>query len=94
MICREVCNSFGYRDSSGDMFAYAIIPVASKFNHNCRPNVLRQQEGPNFRFVSARAIGEGEEALISYAPPDATPEERRELFSNFLFICTCDLCQS
>ena len=92
MICREECNSFGYRDSSNELFAYGLLPLASKFNHSCVPNISKRSQGRIHIFQATTPIEKGSECLISYAPLDATVKERQKHLEGFLFQCSCERC--
>eukprot|EP00048_Salpingoeca_helianthica_P015596 m.227582 g.227582 ORF g.227582 m.227582 type:complete len:417 (+) comp17252_c0_seq1:526-1776(+) len=94
MICREECNSFGYRDSSGELFAYAMLPTASKFNHSCAPNIIKQAHGRTYRFLATCAIPIDTECCISYAPVEDSLRERTAHLQGFLFTCECPRCVS
>ena len=93
MICREECNSFGYRDDSNELYAYALIPLASKFNHSCDPNIVKVASGGRFSFLSNRDIKAGSDCFISYAPLDVPVKERHEILSGFMFVCSCYVCE-
>ncbi|KAF9129237.1 hypothetical protein BGW39_004325 [Mortierella sp. 14UC] len=43
ILYREVANSFGIRDASDELLAFAVFPRACFFNHSCRPNILKKR---------------------------------------------------
>ncbi|GJJ69700.1 hypothetical protein EMPS_02048 [Entomortierella parvispora] len=93
ILYREVANSFGIRDSSDELLAFAIFPRASYFNHSCRPNVEKRRVGRHFEYWSTTTIGENEECCISYG--DINPgriERQRRLEDMYFFRCNCLRC--
>ncbi|KAG0044974.1 hypothetical protein BGZ83_009750 [Gryganskiella cystojenkinii] len=93
MLYREVANSFGIRDSSDELLAFAIFPLASYFNHSCRPNVEKRRVGRHFEYWTTVPIEQDEECCISYG--DIGPgriERQKRLEDAYFFHCNCVRC--
>jgi hypothetical protein len=78
----------------------AYFVLGSLFNHSCAPTVAYSrcaweegQEAPRMRFVAARGIARGEEAVHSYIESSAGAEARRKkLLLTYRFRCGCSRC--
>ena len=78
----------------------AYFVLGSLFNHACAPNVAYSrcaweegQEAPRMRFVAARGIARGEEAVHSYIDASGSAEARRKkLLLTYRFRCACSKC--
>lgn len=69
----------------------AVFLGGSRFNHACRPNVVRVAEGRRMHFITSRNVEAGEELCVSYVPPRA--EQKREtLQKDYGFVCKCGHC--
>lgn len=84
-------NSFECLDNK-----YAVFQIASRFNHDCSPNVSRGFTKEGFMvLVARRDIVQGEELTINYSHDSGTTEERRRiLMEGWRFKCLCGACAS
>ncbi|KAG0039965.1 hypothetical protein BGZ82_005936 [Podila clonocystis] len=108
ILYREVANSFGIRDASGELLGFAVFPRACFFNHSCFPNVQKkratgspskEQDGEEnqrvrqMEYWSTRYIQQGEECCISYGDISKNREERQQrLEEMYFFRCSCPRC--
>ncbi|RYP51773.1 hypothetical protein DL768_002959 [Monosporascus sp. mg162] len=80
----------GKNESSSHLSSY---PEASRFNHDCRPNVHYRIINTTHTTIAARDISPGEELSISYTGLRLPRHERQSrLSSNWGFNCTCSHC--
>ena len=77
---------FGHLTSTG------LFPLASGFNHDCRPNVQRSSIGGWLVFRAMRDVKEGEEFTISYIESEflLEPTFIRQAELDRDFVCACD----
>ena len=93
LACMDECNSIGFWDGSRDMYAFALAPTGSYFNHSCDPNVKKFTEGRNIVFRALKDVLPGEELAICYAwVDDGVLARRKTLVEGFCFDCTCERC--
>eukprot|EP00811_Abedinium_folium_P002907 NODE_12676_length_1210_cov_2.941828.p1 GENE.NODE_12676_length_1210_cov_2.941828~~NODE_12676_length_1210_cov_2.941828.p1 ORF type:complete len:288 (-),score=81.77 NODE_12676_length_1210_cov_2.941828:278-1141(-) len=74
---------------------FALSPSVAFTNHSCVPNVdvVRLDSG-ELEVVALRAIGTGEEILMSYIEEeDPTASRRRDLLKSYGFLCRCPRCE-
>lgn len=75
----------------------SVFALSARFNHSCVPNVSHRWSNATGRLVmkAARDIRMGEELTIAYRAQDLPREERRrQLRTEFGFMCECDLCSA
>ena len=70
----------------------AVFAAGSRFNHCCRPNVVRVRRGRATHFVLCRPAATGEELCISYVPPRMA-DKRAALLHDYGFECGCGQCE-
>ena len=110
-VCRELAarashNAFSIRPTrdgghSGEFLGWGIWPEASLCNHSCGPNLRKERQGRQWRFVAAdspesRPIKRGDELCITYLGGDEwdldTSERRKRLRNEWGFECNCRRC--
>jgi hypothetical protein len=69
----------------------AVFDVGSRFNHSCRPNVVRLRRGRKMHYIASRRVAKGDELCISYVPPRMA-EKREALLKDYGFACACGQC--
>ncbi|KIW78123.1 hypothetical protein Z517_07956 [Fonsecaea pedrosoi CBS 271.37] len=83
-------------DVSGSGTAHlAVIPEASRMNHDCAPNAIFYINASTLAHVvrATRPIRKGEEITIAYTNPLAPRAVRQKYLSDaFHFTCTCSRC--
>jgi hypothetical protein len=88
-------NSFniGEEDEDGVVMS-AIFPLASRFNHECKPNVAQtwNENIKSLTIHAVRAVKEGEELCGSYVPLCRPSAARREELRAYGFECKCRVC--
>ncbi|KAG0204186.1 hypothetical protein BGX33_008667 [Mortierella sp. NVP41] len=97
ILYREVANSFGIRDSSDELLGFAVFPLASFFNHSCRPNIQKKRRSGGrarqMEYWSTKVIQAGEECCISYGNISTGWEVRQaRLEDMYFFRCSCPRC--
>ena len=70
----------------------AVFAVGSRFNHSCRPNVVRIRSGRAMLFVASQSVSPGEELCIAYVPPRMA-DKRAALLQDYGFVCACGQCE-
>jgi hypothetical protein len=109
VLFRERANSFGIWEAGSDdpqtpgfeerdLLGIALYPLATFFNHSCRPN-LYKASSPGIRgaarFMALREISVGDELTIGYCGLRDTLAERQEfLLQNYFFVCACFRCEA
>lgn len=86
-------NNFSIDDI--DMFAIGegTYPIASLFNHSCRPNAVVMFEGALASIHAIEDIPENTEIFISYVDAAHSREHRQKsLREKYYFTCQCERC--
>eukprot|EP00933_Yihiella_yeosuensis_P003093 TRINITY_DN10547_c0_g1_i2.p1 TRINITY_DN10547_c0_g1~~TRINITY_DN10547_c0_g1_i2.p1 ORF type:complete len:377 (-),score=63.87 TRINITY_DN10547_c0_g1_i2:69-1199(-) len=76
-------------------FDVALLPLVSRFNHSCSPNLEQSwdEDAGEAHLIAAEEIPAGEELTISYIELRLPREERRQrLRENYGFECHCSAC--
>ncbi|KAL2071185.1 hypothetical protein VTL71DRAFT_12420 [Oculimacula yallundae] len=75
--------------------AAMLFDIASRFNHDCRPNVSRGFSKEDYIvFRAARDIEKGEELTVNYIlRPGSRQERQAEFRARFGFTCSCECCR-
>ncbi|KAI1101873.1 SET domain-containing protein [Jackrogersella minutella] len=73
-----------------------IFPLASRINHDCRPNVFWRYSIRTLtvQVIAMRDIKVGDEITQSYVPLGLSYSDREEDLNHWGFRCTCSLCAS
>eukprot|EP01137_Pigoraptor_chileana_P028474 Opistho-2@12473 len=94
VVCREECNSFGFWDRDGEMYAYGLFPFASYFNHSCVPNAVKLVRGRMVMFRATAPIMAGDEICLSYVQvTDSCDARNSKLLEMYRFECGCERCR-
>lgn len=87
------CNSFNLWDQNYERIGMGVYKNASKLNHSCIPNLVREQHGKTLVFSALAHIYTGNELTFSYVPVTYYRECRRNLlYKYFQFNCQCERC--
>ncbi|KAK0716942.1 hypothetical protein B0T26DRAFT_613909, partial [Lasiosphaeria miniovina] len=86
-------NAYCIPATSGTPCYFALYPLSSFFNHDCRPNVTYYiNKGWAFNASTNRDIGIGEELCVSYVSLWEPSWIRRTTIRSWGFRCQCKLC--
>eukprot|EP01138_Halocafeteria_seosinensis_P000816 gb/GECG01000837.1/.p1 GENE.gb/GECG01000837.1/~~gb/GECG01000837.1/.p1 ORF type:complete len:506 (+),score=49.26 gb/GECG01000837.1/:1-1518(+) len=89
-------NNFAIWDLQMNSYGAGCYPVASLFNHSCRPNCIAVFNTPGDHTLYLRTlkpIDPGEELVLSYIDVAQTKKERhKELLTQYGFKCCCGRC--
>ncbi|KAI9137722.1 hypothetical protein BKA69DRAFT_1127865 [Paraphysoderma sedebokerense] len=95
--CRINSNSHGMGDPSGSNrdCAIGLFPLASMFNHSCKPNCIFSGTKHGQIVVRTQSpVSAGEELTISYIDLYQSKDARREeLLTTKFFWCPCERCE-
>ena len=78
---------------SKSRFDSALFHTLALFNHSCQSNCSNQIIGDFCLVLASKDIAKDEELTISYIDGSLPLHIRRQLFGNFEFQCSCELCQ-
>lgn len=93
VIARCQRNMHGIVNFEGQHFGTGLYPVASFFNHSCKPNCIVSFTGPTLCVHSIEEVGAGQELTIAYIELYAPRAWRRQqLLEGKGFECGCDRC--
>ena len=74
----------------------AIFTLVAKLNHSCNPNAEIRIGGyvdAVCDVVALKDIKAGEQIFISYVGPGGGRTAKRKFSSQYLFVCSCDICR-
>ncbi|SAL98298.1 hypothetical protein [Absidia glauca] len=92
-LCRFQCNNFGIHDDRLFTIGEGTYPVASLFNHSCRPNAVVMFEGALLSIVAIEPISPDQEVTIAYVDAAHDRSHRKStLSSKYFFDCLCVRC--
>lgn len=85
--------NIGEEDEDGVVMS-AIFPLASRFNHECKPNVAQtwNENIKSLTIHTVRAVKKGEELCGSYVPLCRPSASRTEELRAYGFDCKCSVC--
>lgn len=91
---RLECNVFTAWDASYEARGVGLYARASRLNHSCRPNLVRERRGGGgLAFTTLRPVAAGDELTFSYVPvTDDAAKRRSVLQTHFQFDCGCARC--
>lgn len=92
---RLECNSFNLWDQNYERRSMGIYQRASRLNHSCIPNLVREQHGNTLVFSALTHIYKNNEFTFSYIPLTYERTKRKDLLvTYFQFDCKCERCKS
>ncbi|KAI8344139.1 hypothetical protein BC941DRAFT_407870 [Chlamydoabsidia padenii] len=92
-LCRFQCNNFGIHDDRLFTIGEGTYPVASLFNHSCRPNAVVMFEGALLSIVATEPITPNQEVTIAYVDAAHDRSHRQtSLSTKYFFKCDCVRC--
>ncbi|CAO3581439.1 unnamed protein product [Absidia cylindrospora] len=92
-LCRFQCNNFGVHDDHLFTIGEGTYPVASLFNHSCRPNAVVMYDGALLSVVAIEPITPDQEITIAYVDAAHDRSNRQSsLLSKYFFDCRCVRC--
>lgn len=87
------CNNFGIYDEQMFTIGEGTYPVASLFNHSCRPNAAVIFDGALLTIKAIDDIQLGQEITIAYVDiAHSRTQRKRMLRDKYFFDCTCERC--
>jgi hypothetical protein len=93
MLLRIRANAISLLDPDGAPLGIGVWPLASYFNHSCRPNACIDNCGRQIRIVAIDGIAAGVEVTIAYVDGCCPRRARREkLLRVYGFECSCARC--
>ncbi|ORY92201.1 hypothetical protein BCR43DRAFT_497957 [Syncephalastrum racemosum] len=91
--CRFRCNNFAIYDEQLFTIGEGTYPVASLFNHTCRPNAAIIFDGALLVIKAIEDILPGQEVSIAYVDVAHARQPRlQSLQDKYFFTCTCPRC--
>ena len=91
---RFECNSFNLWDTNYQRRAMGVYRYASRFNHSCIPNLVREQRGDTLVFSAIENIQAHQELTFSYIPVTYSRDIRSDMLMRyFQFDCSCQRCK-
>ncbi|KAI7864345.1 hypothetical protein BDF14DRAFT_1732371 [Spinellus fusiger] len=92
-LCKFQCNNFSIDDGQLFTIGEGTYPVASLFNHSCRPNAIVLFDGALLKIKAIEEIEKGEEITIAYVDVAHSRTVRKNTLRNkYLFECDCVRC--
>lgn len=92
-LCRFRCNNFAICDEQLFAIGEGTYPVASLFNHSCRPNAAVIFDGALALVKALENIQPGEEITLAYVDvAHARPQRKQALKEKYFFECQCGRC--
>ncbi|KAI9018690.1 hypothetical protein CLU79DRAFT_759884 [Phycomyces nitens] len=92
-LCWFQCNNFSIQDSQMFTIGEGTYPVASLFNHSCRPNAVVIFDGALLTIKAIVDIPSGEEVTIAYIDAAHSRSVRQKtLREKYFFDCDCVRC--
>ncbi|KAF7724420.1 hypothetical protein EC973_001084 [Apophysomyces ossiformis] len=93
MLCRFRCNNFAIHDDQLFAIGEGTYPIASLFNHSCRPNAIIMFDGALLILKAIENIEPGEEVTIAYVDTVHSRTYRQQfLCDKYFFQCRCVRC--
>ncbi|KAI8994584.1 hypothetical protein BDB01DRAFT_841026 [Pilobolus umbonatus] len=94
-LCVFQSNNFGINDEDMFPIGEGTYPVASLFNHSCRPNAIVIFDGALANIRAIEDIAEGSEITIAYTDAAHSRTYRQKsLKDKYFFTCRCDRCHT
>ncbi|CAO3600003.1 unnamed protein product [Absidia cylindrospora] len=92
-LCRFQCNNFGIHDDHLFTIGEGSYPVASLFNHSCRPNAVVLYDGTLLSVVAIEPTNPDQEITIAYVDAAHDRSHRQStLLGKYFFNCHCVRC--
>ncbi|KAL0086108.1 hypothetical protein F4703DRAFT_1980532 [Phycomyces blakesleeanus] len=92
-LCWFQCNNFSIQDNQMFTIGEGTYPVASLFNHSCRPNAVAMFDGALLNIRAIVDIPSGEEVTIAYIDAAHSRTVRQKtLREKYFFNCDCVRC--
>ncbi|KAI7859935.1 hypothetical protein BDC45DRAFT_495342 [Circinella umbellata] len=91
---RFKCNNFAIYDEQLFTIGEGTYPIASLFNHSCRPNAAVLFDGSLLVIKAIDTIEPNEEITIAYVDIAHSRTERQKILrEKYFFKCTCERCR-
>ncbi|KAI9319482.1 hypothetical protein BX666DRAFT_1926439 [Dichotomocladium elegans] len=88
------CNNFSIYDEQLFAVGEGTYPIASLFNHDCRPNAVAMFDGALLQVKAIDTVEPGEEITLAYIDIAHSRRVRQQtLQDKYYFKCKCDRCQ-
>lgn len=92
-LCQFRCNNFAISDEQLFVIGEGTYPVASLFNHSCRPNAAVIFDGALAVVKALENIQPGDEITLAYVDvAHARPQRKQSLKEKYFFDCNCGRC--